>query len=103
MQVSVGQNTSTSATLKISSVEAAVTVTGEAPLLDTRKVETGANVDQAQLKEIPTARDPWVVLQTVPGVQTDRVNVGGNESGQQSIYIGKGADSRPERLERSTA
>ena len=28
----------------------------------------------------------------VPGVQLDRVNVGGNESGQQSTYVGKGAD-----------
>jgi len=91
VQVAVGQNTNTTAQLKLSSVEAAVTVRGEPALLDTRKVETGAIVDQQQLKSIPTARDPWVILQTVPGVQIDRVNVGGNESGQQSAYVGKGA------------
>ncbi len=32
-----------------------------------------------------------MVLQTVPGVIVDRVNVGGSESGQQSNYIAKGA------------
>jgi hypothetical protein len=34
------------------------------------------------------ARDPWAVLQTRPEVLTDRINVGGNESGQQSGYAG---------------
>lgn len=88
--VAVAHNTQADVALKLAKVEAAVTVRAEAPLLETRKVGTGANVDQAQLKEIPSARDPWVVLQTVPGVATDRVNVGGNESGQQSTFTGKG-------------
>jgi len=68
-----------------------VTVRGEAALIDTRKVSTGAVVTQVELKEIPTARDPWVVLQTIPGVLTDRLNIGGDQSGQQSAYVGKGA------------
>src|SRR5581483_8937607 len=38
-----------------------------------------------------SARDPWVVMQTVPTIYVDRVNVGGSESGQQSNYIGKGS------------
>jgi hypothetical protein len=37
------------------------------------------------------SQDPWAVLQSKPGVLTDRINVGGNESGQQSQYIGPGA------------
>ena len=41
---------------------------------------------------VPTARDPWVILQSVPGVLVDRVNVGGNESGQQSYFVGKGVE-----------
>ena len=39
----------------------------------------------------PPARDPWTVLQSTPGVLVDRVNVGGNESGQQSTYTGPGS------------
>jgi hypothetical protein len=91
VQVAVGKNTNVSVTMKLSTVEAAVTVRGEAALLDTRKVTTGAQLSQVELKEIPTARDPWVVLQSVPGVLTDRLNIGGNQSGQQSAYVGKGA------------
>lgn len=93
VKVSVGQNTETTATLKISSTEATVLVEGAPALLDTRQVETGAVVDQTQLAQIPTARDPWVILSTVPGVQLDRVNVGGNESGQQSTYQARGTDA----------
>src|SRR5215813_2539506 len=91
VQVAVAKNTETTAAMKLSSVEAAVTVRGEAAILDTRKVSTGANISQVELKEIPTARDPWVILQQIPGVLTDRFNVGGNQSGQQSAYVGKGA------------
>jgi hypothetical protein len=38
-------------------------------------------------------REPWAVLQTTPGVLIDSINVGGNESGQQSIYVGPGGGS----------
>src|SRR5262249_5360361 len=33
----------------------------------------------------------WAILQSTPGVLTDRINVGGNESGQQSTYVGPGS------------
>ena len=91
VSVAVGQNTNTSASLKLSSVQASVTVKGESPLLETRRVGTGATVNSVELQSIPTARDPWVVMQSVPGIQVDRLNVGGNEGGQQSSYIGKGS------------
>jgi hypothetical protein len=73
------------------SVAQTITVTAEAPLLDTRKAGTGATVSKVELETVPTGRDPWVILQQTPGVLMDRINVGGNESGQQSTYIGKGA------------
>jgi Carboxypeptidase regulatory-like domain len=68
-----------------------ITVTAEAPLLDARRIATGNTVTQSELEKIPTARDPWAVLQSTPGVLTDRINVGGNESGQQSQYVGPGS------------
>ncbi|MCM2268685.1 MAG: TonB-dependent receptor [Thermoanaerobaculia bacterium] len=73
-------------------VEETITITAESPLLDARKVSTGATIDKTELEKIPTARDPWVILQSTPGVLVDRVNVGGNESGQQSGYTGNGDD-----------
>jgi hypothetical protein len=48
----------------------------------------------SHISQIPSSRDPWAVLQATPGVLTDRINVGGNEKGQQSQYIGPGASAQ---------
>ena len=75
-------------------VKDVITVTGESPLLDERKIDQGANVGAVDLDKVPTARDPWSLLSQAPGVLVDRVNVGGNESGQQSNFLGVGSDGR---------
>jgi hypothetical protein len=87
--VNIGRNADVTLTLNPSASEQ-ITVTAEAPLLDVRKTGTGSNVSKVELQSIPTARDPWVILQQTPGVTMDRMNVGGNESGQQSVYVSKG-------------
>src|SRR6185295_16029288 len=71
--VNLGINTDVRVAMKLSKVEASVTVSGQAPLLDTRKVGTGAVVTRDEMDMIPSARDPWVVMQTVPGIQIDRM------------------------------
>ena len=79
----------------------------ESPLLDERRAGTGTSqpsradsagtaAAQPELEKAPAARDPWSVVQSTPGVVTDRINVGGNESGQQSQYAGPGAANRPQ-------
>src|SRR3954466_6404834 len=78
-------------TLGVQGVSEQVQVAAETPVLQPKKQTISTNVTNQELQNIPTARDPWVVLQTVPGVVVDRVNVGGSESGQQSNYIAKGA------------
>ncbi len=87
--VSVGRNTSIAATLT-PAVEETITVTSESPLLDERKVSAGTSISQVELEKIPTARDPWSILSQAAGVMVDRINVGGNESGQQSNFRGQG-------------
>ena len=79
------------ALLSVSGVTEAVKVTAESPIIDSKKTGTSTAVTLDELQNIPSARDPWVVMQTVPGIITDRVNVGGSESGQQSGYQAKGA------------
>src|SRR5581483_3670451 len=91
--VRVAQNADITITMNPSVAES-ITVTAEAPLIDTRKVGTGTSVPRVEMDKVPSARDPWVILQTVPSVQVDRVNVGGNQSGQQSNYLAKGAATR---------
>ena len=80
--VNVGTNTELTVPMKIASVATTITVTSETPLIDTRKQTSGTNFTQQELKSIPTARDPWVMLQQTPSVLVDRQNVGGSESGQ---------------------
>src|SRR5258706_207550 len=89
VSVNLGRNADVTMTLNPSAAES-ITVSAEAPLLDVRKTGTGADVSKVELENIPTARDPWVILQQTPGVTMDRNNVGGNESGQQSVYVSKG-------------
>src|SRR5687768_11347811 len=79
--------------LAVGSLAQTIDVSSQSPLIDPRKTTTTTNVSYEELQQIPSARDPWVVLQTVPGVVVDRVNVGGAESGQQSNYQAKGASS----------
>ncbi len=78
--VSVGKNTQVEVQLRLSTVQEKVTVTSQTPLIDTRKVETGETFTRDTLTEIPTSRDVWSLIAQVPGVQTDTVNVAGNES-----------------------
>src|SRR3954464_2567687 len=78
-------------TLGVQGVSEQVQVSGEVPIVEPKRQSISTNVTNQELQNIPSSRDPWVVLQTVPGVIVDRVNVGGSESGQQSNYIAKGA------------
>ena len=89
--VNIGRNTELTIPMGLTRVEAAVTVSSEAPLLETKRVQNAAIVSQQELKSIPTARDPWVVLQSRPGVAIDRINVAGSESGQQSNFLSHGS------------
>ena len=89
--VVVGSNVQLNLTMEMGTLEEAITVTAVTPVVDSKKTSVGANVTHEVLQSLPTARDPWVVLQMAPSVITDRENVGGAESGQQSNYVGRGA------------
>jgi len=89
--VGIGANATLPLTLS-PQVSEVVTVTAETPLIDTRETRTGGNVTEEEIEQLPTARDPWVMLQMMPGVLVDRVNVGGNKSGQQSYFVAKGVE-----------
>ena len=77
--------------MSLGGVTTQVQVTAETPVIDPKKTGTSTTVSLEELQNVPSGRDPWVVMQTVPGIIMDRVNVGGSESGQQSGYQAKGA------------
>lgn len=72
-------------------IEESILVSAAAPLLDERKISQSVSISKLELEKIPTARDPWSFVTQAPGVVTDRINVGGNESGQQPNFVGTGA------------
>jgi hypothetical protein len=88
--VNVGTNVNLSFAVKVATVEETVTVTAEAPIVDTKRVGTSTVLTKEELAQVPSARDPWAMLRTVPGVILDRVNIGGNENGQQAMVTSKG-------------
>ncbi len=92
VDVSIGANSEINFTLRPAGISEEITVTESTPVIDVRNTGTGAEINELELREVPSARDPWVVLQTVPGVLVSTVNVGGNQSGQQSYFIGKGIE-----------
>lgn len=91
VQVAAGGAVGLKPTMRLAGLQEQVAVTAEAPVIDTKKQTTATNVTLEELQNIPNARDPWVVMQTVPSIIVDRVNVGGSESGQQSNFTAKGA------------
>ena len=75
--------------LELGGVTAEVSVSATAPVVDTTRTTTGATFSREIMENIPTARDPWQVINMAPGVQLSGVNVGGSASGQQltpSVY-----------------
>ena len=91
VRVAAGSSVPLKATLQVGGVSETVQVNQEAPVVDPARQTVTTGVSYEELQQLPSARDPWVVLQTVPGVVVDRVNIGGAESGQQSNYLAKGA------------
>ena len=89
--VTVGFNAQVSVQLGISTVQETITVTGESPIVDTKNTGTKQTFTNELLQSIPSARDPWVILQQTAGIAMDRENIGGNMSGQQSGYVSRGS------------
>jgi hypothetical protein len=89
--VGAGSIVTLTASMAVAGMATSVDVSAVTPVIETKKQTISTNVSLDELQNIPTSRDPWVILQTVPSVIVDRVNVGGAESGQQSNYVAKGA------------
>jgi Carboxypeptidase regulatory-like domain/TonB-dependent Receptor Plug Domain len=89
--VNTGASVNLAFGMKVATMEETITVDAETPVVDTKKTGTSTNFTQDELAKIPNSRDPWALLRSVPGVIMDRVNIAGNESGQQSAFAAKGS------------
>ena len=60
-------------------------------LLDLRGSGVRETIDRPVLEDLPNTRDIWTVLEQTPGVMMSKINVGGAESGQQSLFSAAGS------------
>jgi hypothetical protein len=68
----VGQTITLNLQLAPSTVQETVTVTGEAPLIETQSSEIGGNIDPRQVQDLPTAGRNWMSLALLaPGNRTN--------------------------------
>jgi hypothetical protein len=89
VRVSTGSQVQLEITLRPSLAEE-FTVIGETPVVDTKKTGLAETFNRNYLEDVPNARDPWVIIDQTTGVDTDRYNVAGSESGQQASFIARG-------------
>ena len=94
--VQAGRNVEINVKLSLSTLAETVTITGASPVVDTKSTSLGVNFGKELLEAIPTARDPWVIIEQTPGLVMAVNNVGGRNSGQMDGYnaFGSGANKQ---------
>lgn len=89
--VNVGGTASFEASMKIASRTDEVTVVADAPVIDTSTANVNTNLDQTLLQKTPGGRDIWSLVEyKVPGLVTNRPDVGGGSGGLQASFAARG-------------
>jgi hypothetical protein len=91
VRLTSGFTAQVNANLAVSALQETVQVSGESPVVDTKKTGSTATFSREVLEAIPTSRDPWVMMEQTPSIVMDRANVGGSQSGQQSGFVVRGS------------
>jgi len=91
--IRVGNNFDFPVVLELATIEEEVTVVATSPIVDTKTTGAAYNVTEVMLQEIPSARDPWVILSQIPGIDIWNENVGGSASGEQGLWSAKGSQT----------
>src|SRR5262249_39957386 len=68
IHITVGFAAQVNAQMSVATVSETVTVTGQSPIVDTRQTGTAQTFTNDMLQSIPSARDPWVILQQTAGI-----------------------------------
>ena len=71
------------ADMAVGTLEEALTVTGESPLVDVRRSVSQTVMNREVRDTIPTGKDPFAVGQLIAGVTTNTPDVGGTQIMQQ--------------------
>jgi hypothetical protein len=88
--ITLGFTAQVNVELALATLQEAVTVTGQSPVIDTSTTRVQQNFKMDQLQSIPNGRDMWALLAVTPSVMMGRIDVGGNRSGTQTGYSAYG-------------
>ncbi len=92
--VSVGQTTPIDLTMKVAAIQETVTVAGQSPVIDTTSATVNVTITQQLLQGTPGGRDVWSLVEyKVPGLITNRPDVGGAAGGLQASFVARGTPS----------
>jgi TonB dependent receptor-like, beta-barrel len=84
LAVAVGQELTLNLTLQIAGVAEAITVTGEAPIVEVTSNRIGTNITSAEIDSLPNGlRNQFSLMQTIPGL-VPTLQIGSFEGGQYS-------------------
>jgi hypothetical protein len=97
IRITLGFTATVNVELGVATLQENVTVTGASPVVDTQSTSISTNFDAKQLANLPNARDLWAILGASPGVQMNRIDVGGSAAGTQTGYVtyGTSGQNRP--------
>jgi len=62
LELLVGQRATVPLVVKVGTLQESVTVTGDAPLVDTRSSQVAGNIDRRQMEELPISGRNWMAL-----------------------------------------
>jgi hypothetical protein len=91
VRLEIGNTTTLELKLEVGAFTEALTVTGDAPLVDLTSAQVGGNVSSAELTELPTSsRNFMAYVALLPGVQLNPSNIGSdslNINGQHGSNV----------------
>ncbi len=93
IRVGLDRDATLDVTMAIESLKEQVTVTSEAPVVDTTTTALGENLDTRAIQGLPSGRNYSSVVQVAPGVSTD-ANPDNRQQTTISVYGSSGAENQ---------
>ncbi|MCK5058706.1 MAG: carboxypeptidase regulatory-like domain-containing protein, partial [Candidatus Aminicenantes bacterium] len=93
IRIFTGQDKNLRVNMESGAADPAVVMSSDDGAIDVRAAEKNVHITNEMLQSLPTGRNPWSIINLVPGMLLDREDVGGSESGAQYPFYGLGANS----------
>ncbi len=90
IHITLGFTATVNTEMKVGDVGERITVTSDAPVIDTQTNNVSTSMDSRQLASLPGSRDFWTVAAQMPAVAMGRMDVGGSTALTQQPYTAYG-------------